>query len=114
MSAISVQEAKTYLDQFHDYDDAKLQMLIDAAEDEAKRYLGLDRLPGEAAECPECESEGDNAPISEGTRAVSPLVRMGVLCLVQALYDGTDPADVDLFRKIAFDHLRPYRCSFGV
>jgi len=40
MSIITLSHAKAFLDVIHSADDAKLQDLLDAAEDEAVQYMG--------------------------------------------------------------------------
>ncbi|MGL4711661.1 MAG: head-tail connector protein [Shewanella sp.] len=40
MSTITLEQAKQFLDVIHDEDDAKLQLLLNAAEDEACQFMG--------------------------------------------------------------------------
>ena len=39
MSLIPLDTAKSFLDVIHDWDDAKLQLLLDGAEDEACQFM---------------------------------------------------------------------------
>ena len=113
MSVVNVEEVRQDLLITHSADDAKLQRLIDAAKDEALRYLGLEALPRRTAECPECTSEGTPDPVSNGAD-LAPTVRDGIVLLVQAMYEGRDAAEMERVREVAFKKMRPYRCGWGV
>ena len=46
MSMIPLDTAKSFLDVIHDWDDAKLQLLLDGAEDEACQFMWRQSLDG--------------------------------------------------------------------
>ena len=113
MSVVTVEQVKSFLAQFHGADDVLIQMLVDGAEDEAKRYLGLDELPRQDSDCPDCSSDSTANPASD-TSDVAPTVRNGIFLLVQAIYAGTDADEAARYRELALDMMRPYRCGWGV
>lgn len=100
MSAITLSEAKDFLDVIHNADDSKLQLLLDAAEDEAKQYLNRDDL------------EEWDSNISS-TDPVPGSIKIGVLLLLQANYQST-PDEADKLRKAAEIKLQPYRIEMGI
>src|SRR5690606_3361671 len=102
MSIITLETAKGYLDVIHNADDAKLQTLLDAAEDEAAQYINqpLDELQAEEAS-------------SEQPDALPGSVVMGVMLLLQAAYQAT-PDDAEKLRRAAEVKLTPYRIGGGV
>lgn len=93
MSVITLSDAKAYLDVIHSYDDPKLQLILDAAEDEAARFLNLADL-----------SSFSPVPMS---------ITMGVILLMQASYQAA-PDDVPKFRSCAEAKLMPYRTLLGI
>lgn len=108
MSVITLADAKKYLDVIHSYDDDKLQLLLDAAEDEALQFMGRDSL----AEWQECCSEAvSSEPASE--LALPASVRLGVYILLQAAYQAS-PTEAEQLRNVAEVKLMPYRCGLGV
>ena len=100
MSAITLSEAKSFLDVIHSADNAKLQLLLDAAEDEARVFMNRDDLIEW------------NSNIST-TDPVHGSIKIGVLLLMQANYQAT-PDDADKLRKAAEIKLLPYRLLMGV
>ena len=100
MSQITLSEAKGFLDVIHSADDAKLQLLLDAAEDEARAFMNRDDL----IEWDSNISSTDPIPGS---------IKMGVLLLLQANYQAS-PDDVEKLRKAAEVKLMPYRLDLGV
>lgn len=100
MSQITLSEAKGFLDVIHSADDAKLQLLLDAAEDEARAFMNRDDL----IEWDSNVSSTDPIPGS---------IKMGVLLLLQANYQAS-PDDVEKLRKAAEIKLMPYRLDLGV
>jgi len=100
MSAITLTEAKAFLDIIHSADDAKLQLLLDAAEDEAKMYLNRVDL-----------EEWDSTISS--TDPVPSSIKIGVLLLLQSNYQA-NPIEMEQLRKVAEIKLTPYRLSMGV
>ena len=93
MSVISLTDAKSFLDVIHNSDDGKLQNLLDAAEDEAARFLNVDSL-----------TEWSELPFS---------IFIGVLMLLQSNYQAT-PDDMPKLRSAAETKLMPYRVEMGV
>lgn len=100
MSQITLSEAKAFLDVIHNSDDAKLQLLLDAAEDEARAFMNRDDL----IEWDSNVSSTDPIPGS---------IKIGVLLLLQANYQAS-PDDADKLRKVAEIKLMPYRLEMGV
>ena len=93
MSMISLADAKAFLDVIHDSDDMKLQNLLDAAEDEAAKFLNVESL-----------TEWSELPFS---------IYIGVLLMAQANYQAS-PDDMAKLRMSAETKLMPYRLSIGV
>ena len=114
MSVVQLAEVKEWLDVTFSSDDAKIQTLIDAAEDEAKLYLDRDELPRRDDPCRcECESDSTLNPASD-TADLAPLVKQGIKLLVQAMYDQPGPAEMEQTRRVALQMMHPYRCRLGV
>ena len=97
---IDLDDAKAYLDVIHGADDPKLQMLLDAAVDEALQFMNRESL-----------SDLVEDPSSQST--VPPSVVLGVMLLLQAAYQAT-PEDANTLRKAAEVKLTPYRILIGV
>ena len=93
MSIITLADAKSYLDVIHTYDDDKLQNLLDAAEDEAARFLNVASL-----------TEYTELPWA---------IYIGVLLLLQSNYEAS-PDDMPKLRSAAESKLMPYRIEMGV
>ncbi len=100
MSTITLSEAKGFLDVIHSSDDSKLQLLLDAAEDEARAFMNREDL----IEWDSNVSSTDPVPAS---------IKIGVLLLLQANYQAT-PDDAEKLRKAAEVKLMPYRLDMGV
>lgn len=113
MSVVSVSDVKKHLRQFLSFDDALIQLLIDGAEDEIKRYLDRDELPRRDDACPDCESDSTLDPASDSDD-LAPSVRMAVFCFVQAMYEGTDPDEQMKLREAGRMMCASYRCRMGV
>lgn len=107
MSWIELADAKAFLDVIHDADDAKLQQLLDAAEDEALQFM--DRA--DFAEL--CAADDASSEASSETPLMPDSVRLGVYLLLQAAYQAT-PDDAEQLRHVAETKLMPYRCRLGV
>lgn len=116
MSKILLEDAKRFLSVIHDADDEKLQQLLDAAEDEALRFMDREFLPVVPLEqLSECESELDPVSESESPSEVSdeivPSVRQAIYLLLKESYDlGADKA----YRDRAETLLMPLRRHIGV
>ena len=93
MSVILLSDAKGFLDVIHDSDDLKLQNLLEAAEDEAARFLNVANL-----------DEWSELPYS---------IFIGVLLLLQSNYQAS-PDDMPKLRASAEGKLIPYRVLMGV
>jgi hypothetical protein len=100
MSVITLSEAKSFLDVIHNSDNSKLQLLLDAAEDEARAFMNREDL-----------YEWDSNINS--TDPVPASIKIGVLLLLQANYQAT-PDDADKLRRAAEIKLMPYRLEMGV
>ncbi|ABM25301.1 conserved hypothetical protein [Shewanella sp. W3-18-1] len=98
MSTISLEQAKQFLDIIHDEDDAKLQLLLNAAEDEACQFMGRESL---------------TILLDETTAELPASITMGVMILLQANYQAT-PEDAAKLRKAAEIKLTPYRIGWGI
>lgn len=99
MSVISLSAAKGFLDVIHNSDDSKLTMLLAGAEDEAMQFMNRVDLE-------EWDSEVSSEP-------VPPSVVVGVLLLLQAMYDAT-PDEAAKLRAAAEVKLMPFRLNLGV
>lgn len=108
MSVISLETAKAVLDVIHTADDAKLQTLLDGAEDEAVQFMNRGLLQPYPAE-----------ELVDGALVVPPLDKppasmvLGVLLLLQAAYQAT-PDDAEKLRRAAEIKLQPFRIGLGV
>lgn len=111
-TTVSVAEIKEILDVRHDSDDAKLQRLIENAEDECRQFLNRSQLPQED---PETNSpfESEREPSSDSS-TLAPSVRQAIYLLVEAAYDRLDPSEIRAFREAAEIKLYPYRIGLGV
>jgi len=98
VSTISLEQAKQFLDVIHDEDDAKLQLLLNAAEDEACQFMGRESL---------------TILLDETTAELPASITMGVMILLQANYQAT-PEDAAKLRKAAEIKLTPYRIGWGI
>lgn len=113
MSRVRIEQVKAFLDLTHNEDDAKLQELIDGAEDEALQFLGLPDLPRRSAPTErECDSNTPD-PVSDSDD-LAPSVRMGIYLIVQGMYEAKDAAEMLLVRQAAELKWHPYRCGLGV
>lgn len=112
MSVVTVDQVKKHLRQFLPYDDELVQMLIDGAEDELKRYLDRDELPRRDDPCADCESDS-SANAASDSDDVAPSVRMAVFCFVQAMYEGLSPQDQEALRAAGRSMCASYRCRMG-
>ncbi|HCD9749533.1 head-tail connector protein [Pseudomonas aeruginosa] len=106
MSLIPLDTAKSFLDVIHDWDDAKLQLLLDGAEDEACQFMWRQSLDG-LCNCDESSEAVSSEP------GLPPSVVIGVLLLLQASYQAA-PEEIATLRKAAEVKLMPYRCGLGV
>ncbi|MGI2125526.1 head-tail connector protein [Shewanella oncorhynchi] len=98
MSTITLEQAKQFLDVIHDEDDAKLQLLLNAAEDEACQFMGRESL---------------TILLDETTAELPASITMGAMILLQANYQAT-PEDAAKLRKAAEIKLTPYRIGWGI
>jgi hypothetical protein len=100
MSVITLSEAKSFLDVIHASDNSKIQLLLDAAEDEARVFMNRDDL----IEWNSNISTTDPVPAS---------IKIGVLLLLQGNYQAS-PEDAEKLRHAAEVKLLPYRLLMGV
>lgn len=94
MSVITLNEAKAFLDVIHSADDDKIELLLDAAIDEASQFLNSELLH---------ESSSEPLPGS---------IKIGVLLLLQANYQAT-PDEAHKLRQVAEIKLQPHRAQLG-
>lgn len=116
MSAVTVEEIRAFLRIIHTDDDDLLQILIDGAEDEAKRFVNRTQLPTLPLDYPPVYNSSsseipEDVPSSEDP--IAPSVRMAIYYLVQSKYEGTKPEDVARIRQSAETLLWPYRTELG-
>lgn len=113
MSTVKIESVRAFLRVTHDSDDGLLQELIDGAEDEALHFLDRDLLPrrNEAA-IDECDSNQPE-PVSDSDD-LAPVVRQGILLIVQAGYEGVDAEEMQAVRRAAETKWMPYRNRLGV
>ena len=100
MSVITLSEAKSFLDVIHASDNSKIQLLLDAAEDEARVFMNRNDL----IEWNSNISTTDPVPAS---------IKIGVLLLLQGNYQAS-PEDAEKLRRAAEVKLLPYRLLMGV
>ena len=110
MSVIALATVKAYLRVTHTSDDVMLQMLLDAAEDEALRFMNRTELPGTSYSLPE---DSSSEPDIDTEPSVAPSVVVGVSLLVRAQYDETDADKMEVWRRAAENILQPYRTEMG-
>lgn len=121
MSIITLAEAKAFLDVIHSGDDAKLQALLDGAEQEALDFMNRDDFTSICPYLPEDDEDYDSDAHYMGERmsdvvadyGMPASVRTGILALLQGAYQA-DPDDQAKLRKIAETMLHPYRCNLGI
>lgn len=96
---ITIDDIKRDLRVTHDDDDALLDVLLDAAIDEAVQYLDLDDLPTVAD--------------SSSSEKVAPSLYAAIFLLVRAKYDATTPDEISRLRQCAETLMAPYRVNLG-
>lgn len=111
MTQISISYAKGFLRVFHGHDDALLGQLIKAATEQALRFLNRTQLPTLPVDNPS-ESSSEQVPSDEDP--VPEDVRIAIVRLVQAQYEGLSADEAEKLRQAAFHMLMPYRIGLGV
>jgi hypothetical protein len=116
VSVITLEQVKADLRVVHSGDDALLQIHLDAAEDEAKRFMDRTQLPTLPQDYPP-EYDSDSEVISEDVPSsedpVAPSVYAAIFLLVRAKYEAASPAEIQQLRQCALDLLQPYRVGLG-
>jgi len=97
MSITNISVAKHYLNIIFDDGDEQLQLLLDAAEDEALQFLDI----------------GDDLSVLAEDDRLPASVTLGILILLQASYQAS-PDEAKQLREIAETKLFPYRKGSGV
>lgn len=97
MSLITLAQVKADLRVTHNEDDTLLQVLLDASEDEALRFLNASELP--------LNPDATDAPM--------PSIYAAVFLLVRAKYEAAEPGTIEGLRKCAETLLMPYREQMG-
>jgi len=116
LSEVTVLEVKQFLRIIHAGDDLLLQTLIDAAEDEARRYLNRDQLATLPLDYPpiyDSSSSEIPEPVPGPGDPIAPSVRIAIYYLVQCKYENTKPDDIPKMRAAAETLLQPYRTLLG-
>ncbi len=115
MSVVSLEVAKAFLDVIHSGDDAKLQMLLDAAENEAVEFMNRGLLDSVVKVVFDCGTTSLVAvtPLPESSETIPPSMALGVLLLLQAAYQAS-PDDAEKLRLAAEVKLQPFRIGLGV
>lgn len=111
MSEIDLEFVKARLHVVHDADDAMIQQLLDAAEDEAVRFLNRTYLPTLPVDYPTSEDEEDEPSSMD---PVAPAVVEAVCLLVMASYGAQTSAEMETLRNVAYAKMHPYRVGLGV
>lgn len=118
MSVTALSDIKLALRTIGTRDDALLQLLTNAAEDEALRFMNRTQLPTLPVDNPgSYDSNGipiwgsEDVPTSEDPIAAS--IFTAIVCLVKADYEA-NPDEAEKLRKAAETKLYPYRILIGV
>lgn len=111
MSIVTLNQVKADLRVIHDQDDTLIQILIDASEDEALRFMNRSEMPTLPYDLPE-ESSTEDIPSTEDP--VVPSVYAAIFLLVKAKYDGMNADEIEGLRKCAETILQPYRTEIGM
>jgi hypothetical protein len=115
-SFITLDQVKEDLRVTHENDDAILQIYLDAAVDEVKRFLNRDELPTLPVVYPFLDSDYpmDSEETPSASDPIVPSCYAAVFLLVRAKYDATDPEEVEGLRRAAESLLMPYRTNWGM
>lgn len=111
MSAVTLAQVKADLRITHTDDDTLLQILIDASEDEACRFLNREQLATLPVDYPESD-ESEDVPSVDDPLAGS--MYAAIFLLVRAKYDSATPDEIAKVRTCAETLLMPYRTEMGV
>ena len=117
MSIVTVTEARDYLRLAHAHDDVLLQILLDGAEEEAKRFMNRTQLPTLPQDYPPLlDSNGDELPeLTPGNdNPLAADVRIAIYLLVQCRFEALRPEDLPRMRAAAESLLMPYRVGLGL
>lgn len=117
-TTITLDHVKRALKVTHAYDDADLQRLLNAATQEALRYMGRKELPTLPLDLPvdldgDCSSEIVSEALPTSEDPVAEDVVNGIILLVRADYEG-DPTKRRDHRAAAEDLFWPYRINLGI
>lgn len=108
---ITIDMIKQDLRIIHDADDSILQIYLNAAIDEALRYMNRTELPTLPYDLPE-ESSTEDEPSTGDPIAAS--VYAAIFLSVRAKYEGMDAAQIEGLRKAFEVLLQPYRTEIGI
>lgn len=119
MSVVTLEEVKAHLRVVHNADDDTIQVALDGAEAEAKRYLNRTELPTLPLDYPpEYASESAESPLPEDVPSsedpIADDVRIAIYLLVQATYSAVGADEMMKLRAVAEMKLHPYRVGLGV
>lgn len=115
MSILSLDDAKAFLDVIHSGDDAKLQMLLDAAESEAVEFMNRGLLDSVVKVVSDCGASSLVAipPLPDSDDSPPASMALGVLLFLQAAYQAL-PDDAEKLRRAGEIKLQPFRIGLGV
>ena len=92
----------------HSDDDELLQIYLDAAKDQALRFIDRTELPMVEPADPDSSSSS-----SEPVLELPGSIRAALLLLVRAMYDAADAKEIEATRQAAETMLMPYRINLG-
>jgi len=117
MSSITLSQVKTDLRMTQNYDDALIQTLLDASEDEAIQFMNRTELPTLPVVYPPVYDSNDvlvSEEVPSSGDPVAPSVITAVFLLVRAKYQAETADEVAKLRKCAETLLMPFRAQMGV
>jgi hypothetical protein len=109
-TTITIDQVKAFLHIDGTADDERLQLALDGAIEECKRFCNRNELPTLPLEYVGSSSEEEYVS-SEDPEA--PDVRIGIFYAIAGMLDG-DPARAEAWRKAAETKWQPYRDGMGV
>jgi hypothetical protein len=112
MGSITAEAVRRRLKIAHTHDDTLLGELIDAATQEACRFMNRTQLPTLPRDYPDSEQYSEDVPSSEDP-VVADVVD-GVMLLIRGSYEGGTPDEIEGLRRAAESKFMPYRVGMGV
>jgi hypothetical protein len=109
MSTITLDQVKAYLHIVGSADDVNLQLALDSAIEECKRFCNRSELPTLPLEYVGSSSEEE---VESSEDPVAPDVRLGIFMMIAAARDDADKQAT--WRAAAETKWMPYRTGIGV